>query len=143
MIKQAIEHEYEGYEYYTAQSNKWNSEEITELFKSLAQEELDHAKWLEELLATRTDGVTKRLLNVIDNVGSPKIFDWSNVKNFRFEDIREVLEHARDTELESYEFYLKLKEISDSPEAKELYVVLADWEHAHYEMFKAALELMG
>lgn len=138
-IKQAIEHEMEGYDYYTAQAGKWNYDEIEKIFKFLAEEELQHAKWLERLLEVRENGLSPKMLDFIDTIGAPKLFDWSRVKNFEFETMREVLLHAMETEYASYEFYLNAKKTTASVKAIELYNKLAEWELSHYQLFKSKL----
>lgn len=139
-IKQAIEHEMEGYNYYMAQSNKWNSQGVEEIFKYLAEEELMHAKWLEKLLDVRENGLSPKMLDFIDSIGAPKLFNWEKVKNFEFESMKEVLLHAMETEYASYEFYKNAKKTTTSLEAVDLYNKLSEWELSHYQLFKSKLE---
>lgn len=135
-IKQAIAHEYEGYEYYLSQSKKWNSDEICNLFKEYAEEELLHVKWLEELLKYKTEGLTLRMLKLVDEISPPDIFDWKQVKNFKFEDLKEVFKHIMDLEMAAVEFYKEISEKAKDEATKEIFKRISDWELAHYQTFK-------
>jgi len=136
IIKQSIAHEYEGYDYYIAQSKKWNSEEVCNVFASLAEDELKHVKWLEELFTAKTEGLSKRVLKLVDEITPPDIFDWSNVKNFRFEDLKVVFLHIMELELEASNFYKEASENATDEATKEIFNKLSAWELTHYHLFK-------
>ncbi len=136
IIKQAIEHEYEGYEYYLAQSRKINSDAVSGVFRDLAEEEILHVSWLEELLKFKYEGLSVNMLKFIDEISPPDIFDWGEIKNFRFEDLKEAFQHIMDLELEAVRFYDEAgKRATDEPTQK-LFKKLSEWELSHYQMFK-------
>ncbi len=136
VIKQAIAHEYEGHEYYIALSKKWHDEYITEIFEGLADEELKHVRWLEELLSSKTDGMPKRIMKLIEEIDPPEIFDWSNVKNFRFEELKEAFEHIMALELDASKFYGEASSNATDEPTAIIFKKLADWELSHYHLIK-------
>lgn len=136
IIKQAIDHEYEGYEYYLAQSKKINSDEVSDVFKNLAEEELLHVKWLGELLKSKQEGLSISMLKFFEGISPPDIFDWREIKNFRFEDLKEAFRHIMELEIEAVKFYDEAsKNATDAP-TKVLFEKLSEWEKTHYQMFK-------
>lgn len=136
VIKQAIEHEYEGHDYYLQQSKKINSDEVSKVFRDLADEEILHVKWLEELLKCKNEGLPVKMLNFINEMAPPDIFDWKEVKNFRFDDLKETFKHIMNLELKAVEFYNEASNNATDEATKELFSQISKWELSHYQLFK-------
>lgn len=136
IIKQAIEHEYEGYDYYIAQSKKINSDEVSDIFRNLAEEEIMHVKWLEELLKYKYEGLSAKMLKFVDEIAPPDIFDWSEIKNFRFDDLKDAFKHIMDLEMDAVKFYDEASKNATDEPTKELFKKLSEWELSHYHMFR-------
>lgn len=140
LLKEAILHEYDGYEYYKYQSGQWNDKVISDNFKALAEEELVHAKWLEKYFDNHKDHFDQREFNLLRDVKPPGIFDWSNLSKFSETLLVEVIQKAMDMEKASVEHYRKAKLEAGDTLLNDLYDLLIQWETGHYIQLKGSLE---
>jgi len=140
LLKEAILHEYDGYEYYKYQSTQWNDKVISDNFKALAEEEQIHAKWLEKYFDNHKEQFDQREFNLLKDVKPPGIFDWSNLSKFSETQLVDVIEKAMDMEKASVEHYRNAKLKAGESQLNELYDLLIQWETAHYVQLKGSLE---
>ncbi len=136
VIKQAIINEIEGYEFYKMAAKQSTSKEGEEAFIELAEEELKHAEYLQELFkkVQNEDDDTFNLA-LLGNPPSPKIFDWDNVSMKSSDLAVSVFGIAMDMEKTSVKFYEAAKKETTLEEAKKLYDMLVKWENIHWEQF--------
>lgn len=135
VIKQAILNEVEGYEFYNmaAQSAKGESKVA---FKELANEELKHVEYLQELVKQITDSEDDDLKLALEiEVPSPDIFNWEKVERDQTALAMSVFNIGIQMERDSITFYEEAKANSKYAAAKELYEVLIKWEKVHLDQF--------
>ena len=141
VIKQAILNELEGYEFYKMAGNQANSKYVKVAFLELAQEEMSHIKWLNELFnkikGGKEDEVT---LAFLADTSSPKIFTWENLD--RKDAAMAVSAFGIGIQMERYsiQFYIKAEKQSQNIESKELFQKLIVWEQAHLDQFASQYE---
>ena len=143
IIKQAILNEIEGYEFYKMASEQSNSSEVKDCYLELAEEELLHIKWLNELLnkikGGREEEITTEFLT---KTPSTHIFSWDKLYGKDISIAISVFGIGIQMERSSIEFYLKSMETSELPVAKELFMTLVKWEQSHLEQFSSKYEAL-
>lgn len=141
VIKKAIIHEIEGYEFYKLASEKADSLDTKNAFMELADEELTHIEWLKKLFNNiDADESHKFDLAFIESPESPEVYDWANLDRSDAALAVSVFGIAIQMERASIEFYQNAAEDSSIKEAKELFLILANWEKAHLEHFSERYE---
>ena len=141
IIKQAILNELEGYEFYKMAGNQAHSKEGKEAFLELAQEEMDHINWLNELFneinGGREDEVT---LAFLANTSSPKIFAWEKLDRKEAAIMVSVFGIGIQMERAAIQFYMKAEQQTQRTDSKTLFTKLIVWEQAHLDQFAAQYE---
>ncbi len=142
VINQAILNEVEGYEFYRMAANQVGDGEVNDAFMELANEELKHVKYLEELAKKiKEDESDELYLAFESDVPSPDIYNWEKVDNKYTSLAMSVFGIAMDMEKSSVEFYEKAKAETKVEEAKKLYDLLIRWEKVHLQQFEEQYNL--
>lgn len=134
ILKTALLNEAEGEHFYQLAAENTSDPEVKNAFLSLAEEEQQHGKWLQEMLKSLTKGesLNTDLLNIDLTSGvSPHIFNISQVS-----DKQNILEISVFhigilMEKASLDYYRQAAGATSSPDAKNLYETLAKWEMNH------------
>lgn len=141
VIKKAIIHEIEGYEFYKLASEKADSLDTKNAFIELADEELTHIQWLKKLFNNIDSDESHQFdLAFIESPESPEVYDWANLDRKDAALAVSVFGIAIQMERASIEFYQNAAEDSSIKEAKELFLILANWEKVHLEHFSERYE---
>ena len=141
VFKQAILNEVEGYEFYKMAAYNTNDEEVKRTFLNLANEELKHIDWLKDAFKKLSSNPEDRTtLAMIQNPPSPEIFKWENLQTQSVNLAVSVFGIGIEMERASVEFYEKAMKETPYEAAKQLFEVLAKWEHVHLEQFSRAYD---
>ncbi len=139
IIDYAIEKEEEARYYYIEASKYTDNQKIKELFESLAKEEENHKKILEELnieeIGKMVEGITLPKLKAEEIKVSRKYSPQMSPS--------EILEFAIEEEKKAYYLYTELEEISESKKIKDLFKFLAMQEASHRGKLEAELKNLG
>lgn len=143
IIKKALINENEGYQFYKMAASQSNSEGEEDSFMKLANEELDHIKYLKELYE-KLKGDSEKELSIFDITppDSPEIFSWENVSREKGEMALSVFSIGIKMEKESVDFYKEAAKETDNEEAKKLYEILIDWEYQHLRDFEKQYDML-
>jgi rubrerythrin len=141
VIKQAILNELEGYEFYKMAGNQAGSKEVKVAFLELAQEEMSHIKWLNELFNKIKGGKEDEItLAFLADTSSPRIFTWENLDRKDAAMAVSAFGIGIQMERASIQFYMKAEEKTQRSDSKELFAKLISWEQAHLDQFAAQYE---
>jgi rubrerythrin len=139
IIKQAILNEIEGYEFYKMASEKETSKEGKEAFIELANEELKHVEYLQELFSKIKDGDEEDFqLAFLSNPPSPRIFDWKKIEVGNNSLAVSVFGIGIQIEKASIDFYQEAMVKTQNIMAKKLFEILVSWEKVHLNQFTDA-----
>ncbi len=139
LIKQAIMNEVEGYEFYRLAAEGAKNPSTAGTFLTLAKEEEKHAEWLRTYLDETMGKEALFELAILPAPPSPEIFRWDKIEEEDVQRAMTVFSVGMQMEKASFEFYEKgAEQFSDDPKLKELFLILARWEKAHYEQFLKA-----
>ncbi|SHK28740.1 Rubrerythrin [Anaerobranca californiensis DSM 14826] len=139
-IREAIQNEVEGYEFYKLAAEQSGSEESEKAFMLLAEEELKHANYLKELFDKIKKGDDDFQLAFVEEVPSPDIYNWDKVDGRFTGKAMAVFGIAIQLEKASIDFYQKAMENTKVEQAKELYKTLIKWEKVHLDQFTKEYE---
>ncbi len=139
ILQRAVEYEREGYDYYMRQSKMLHDEQICELFRVVAEEELKHIEWLKAIIADQLDSSEKLAFLVSAQPLRDINIDWDSIKRIGLSDINNVYDHAIQLESDAIDFYESFKEGLSTESAKLLDTIIA-WENTHLELFKRLKE---
>jgi rubrerythrin len=140
VIREAIQNEVEGYEFYKLAGENSESEESKKAFMLLAEEELKHANYLKELAEKIKEGDDDFQLAFVEEVPSPDIYNWEKVEGRFTSKGMAVFGIAIQLEKASIDFYEKAMEKTKVEQAKELYKTLIKWEKVHLDQFTKEYE---
>ena len=136
IIKQAILNEIEGYEFYKMAANQAGTRDSKQAFLDLANEELLHADYLQELFDKIKDNTEDDFkLSFLADAPSPKIYDWKKVDDKYTSLAISVFGIGIQMERASIDFYEDAKQKTNFEEAKKLYDLLIKWEEVHLDQF--------
>jgi len=137
-LKKAIVAEYEGHNFYRMSADNTADDRGREVFLALAQEELDHAKYLKTQYNSilENGSATNEVLpdHRIEISGSSPIFS-AKLK----ERIREAhyemtsLSVGIQLELSAMEFYRTQAERAGDAQVSQFFTRLSEWEKGHYQ----------
>lgn len=139
LIKQAMQLEDDGAEYYLAQSKQWHSKQVCDNFRQLSEEEKEHEKWLRELFDAKKSFGDQKIFSYI-HVEKPKIYDWSDIQKHVDLGLKDVFKKAMDMEALAIDHYVTIREASEDHDLIHLLDVLIEWEETHYQSFKEVYE---
>lgn len=139
ILKTAIIMEKRGQAMYEEVVAKTNSEDVKKIFRTMADEENMHAKFIGEQLKNlmENNSFVKQDLkgvgtdeSIIDEILTEKIKSQINAAGFE----AAAISAAIDMETKSIEVYKNRAEISNDQNEKDLFNWLANWERGHYEV---------
>lgn len=142
IISQAILNEIEGYEFYKMAANQVGQGDSQAAFMELANEELKHVKYLEELMGKIKDSEEDEIyLAHESNPPSPDIYNWERVDKENTSLAMAVFGIGIDMEKASIDFYQEAKDKTEIEAAKKLYDLLIKWERVHLDQFTEQYEM--
>jgi len=139
ILQRAVEYEREGYDYYMRQSKMLSDQQICDLFKVVADEELKHIEWLKEIITNQLDSSEKVAFLVSSQPLRDVKIDWDSIKRIGLSDINNVYDHAIKLESDAIEFYEDLKSHVNAESQKLLDIIIA-WEKSHLDLFERLKE---
>lgn len=134
-LKFAIEMELDGEKFYLEQAEINKDNNLSTIFKMLAEEERKHADLIKSKMEDKDyELVEDQSLKEYKNV-------FEEIKDFHSEEIvdptqTDAYRYALKKEKESIELYEKLKEEATDEKTKELFSFLIDMEKNHYRIFE-------
>lgn len=142
VISQAILNEIEGYEFYKMAANQVGQGDNKDAFMELANEELKHVKYLENLMDGLKDSKEDEIyLAHESNPPSPDIYNWNKVDKENISLAMAVFGIGIDMEKASIDFYKEAKENTEIEAARLLYDLLIKWEKVHLSQFIEQYEM--
>ncbi|MEN6386862.1 MAG: ferritin family protein [Phycisphaerales bacterium] len=118
-------------DYYLQLAAQTKHEGLQNIFKMLANEEMSHLKYIEQMQKNQTVSIPDTSL--LDD--AKNIFDSMRNKagkfNFKMDEVA-VYKKARKYEIESEMFYRQKAQEVDNLNQKDIFLRLADMEHKHY-----------
>jgi len=136
-LRQAIEAEIDGYHFYMMAAGKCDDPKGCQVFEQMAQEELEHVRFLREQYASveKSGKPSKSAklagqarLDEMSPIFSDKI--KGRLKDAHFE--MSALSIAIQMELSAVNFYRDRAGESDNTTVKEFFTELSQWESGHY-----------
>lgn len=135
-LKQAILNEIEGYEFYQLAAGKAYTEEAKQAFLNLAEEEMKHVEWLQDLfIKMRSDSQDTYNLAMVADPPSPQLYNWEKLDRRDAQSAMSVFSIGMQLEKSAVQFYEEASSRSSDPVVKELYKKLVAWEQVHYDQF--------
>jgi len=136
----AIEAEGTGYHFYLMAAEKTSDDKGRRTFEALAEEEMEHARYLR----AQHESITKTgKINADEVLNAPKVEDASASPIFS-ENIKSRIKDAHyemtalsigiQLELSSINFYKAEAEKHGDPSIKSMYMELVEWEKGHYDL---------
>ena len=144
-IEIALKNERRERDFYLQQSEKSGDPLGKKMFATMADEEEEHARYLEELhqKLQATGEWPGEISVVINETNVPKVLDELTDKvnpgNTATADDKEAIRIAIDFENEAYKFYTDLIKRADSADEKKLFGILASLELEHMNSLKDTL----
>ncbi|UCH90104.1 MAG: ferritin family protein [Thermoplasmata archaeon] len=143
-IRTAIEIEIVGLETFQKYAEQTKSEAGKKVFLQLAKDEKRHREILEDQLNKLTEGKPWEDVEIpaseIEQV-VPKLRERAvETKGEAGAGEIDALNAALDLEKRASEFFREKAEQAEEPEAKALFLRLAEWEDSHYDLIKAELD---
>lgn len=146
-LKAAIEAEQNGYHFYIMAARSTEDEQGREVFEQLANEELDHVRYLKQQhRSLMVDGVLDRDATMgrrTDLSGDSPIFSdklKARAGQAHFE--MSALSIGMNLELNAVKYYQAQADASDDPAVKTFFKELAEWESGHYEALSRQSEVL-
>lgn len=144
ILKTAIGVEEKGYAHYTRFAEQTKDENGKKMFHQLAKDEVEHRAILEKQLENLKEGGDWSSIHIpkseIERV-VPKIRD-KQMRTKGESGVGEIdaLNTALDLERQAAQFFRDRAEEVDEPNAKEMFIRLAEWEDSHLELIMAELD---
>ncbi|HRY13114.1 MAG TPA: ferritin family protein [Syntrophomonadaceae bacterium] len=134
ILKTAILNEIEGEKFYKRAAQDTRDQDASKAFLAMAADERRHQEMLREMLTHVMSG-TQMMLDKFSLKGtpSPQIFTATHVMETENAMEISVFHIAIMMEKASIDYYRSAAEQTKTPEAKELYLSLADWEVTHLD----------
>ncbi|MBN1947448.1 MAG: ferritin family protein [Bradymonadales bacterium] len=137
-LQQAIQAEIDGYHFYLMAARSTDDEKGKEVLQQLAQEELEHARFLkaqyQSVITTGSVDGSVRLGKGAELTGPSPIFSEgfrSRLGEAHFE--MSALSIGIQLELSAQKFYRDQSQAFEDPFVQQFYQELADWEATHYQ----------
>ncbi len=144
ILKTAIEVENNGYATFSKFAKQTQDEHGQRIFQRLAKDEMEHREILEKQLKAVSEGAGWESVHV------PKSEIEQLIPAVRDKEKRlkgesglgelEALNTALDLERKAAQFFRDKADEVDNPKAKDLFIRLAEWEDAHFELIMAELD---
>lgn len=146
-LKTALEAELTGHEFYKNAASNTKDPMGKKTFSRMAEEEMGHFNYLrhqyQAVLETGNYDFSKKLAKGDPAHAGNPIFSEelrARIKDSHFE--VSALTIGMKLEMEAVKYYTTCADAARSPEAKQLYGRLADWERDHFLAFKRQLEIL-
>lgn len=144
ILKTAVQVEENGFNTFTRFAKQTEHEHGKRVFQRLAQDELEHKGILESQLKNLSEGGSWQGIDIPQSSVEkllPKIRDKEQrTKGQSGLGELEALNTALDLEKKTAQFFRDQADKVVDPEAKKLFIRLAEWEDAHYELIMAELD---
>ena len=147
VLTNAIKAEFEGHSFYLMAAQATDDSKGKEVFKRLAQDEIQHAEYLRKQYDSWTEtGAFDDSLPMTWKDNGPSdssIFSDSlkgRIQGAHFE--MTALSVGAQLEESAMRFYRRNAEATDNPALKRVLFELADWELKHYELLVKEMELL-
>lgn len=139
IIKEAILNELQGYQFYKMYADKVSSKEVKDTFLKIADEELNHVKFIKTLLK----GNDEEVLALSDmEVPAPAIFRFTSLTPDDLTLAISAFSIAMKMEEDSQAFYQKAADGTDNEAEKKFYILLRNWERVHRDAFQKEYDLL-
>lgn len=141
ILKTAILLEKRGESFYRTVAEKTEDPNTKQVFQMLAEEEVEHSRFLAEQYSHYSKNQTfKRLSNAVvpDDTETQKILTdavKNKISSAGFE--AAAIAAAIDMENRAIAIYSERAKEAEDPAEKELYQMLTDWEQSHHKLLKA------
>ena len=146
-LKTAMEAELTGFNFYKMAAENVSDSGAKKALAQMAEDEMGHFNYLrrqyKSVLEKGDYDFARAFIKQAEDASEDPIFSdviKDRIKESHYEVT--VLTIGSKLELEAMTFYRSCAEKAQSPEAKEFYNALADWERKHYEAFQTALDSM-
>jgi len=145
-LRQAIQTEADGYQFYTMASQTTKDPKGKETFGILAKEELKHMDFLRaQYKSVNETGSINSSLKIGEqhDFSSDPIFSeeiLERIDDAQFE--MSALSIGMQLELSSISYYREQAEESDNPDVSGFYNELAEWEKTHYDALERQQEML-
>ena len=126
IIQFAVDNEVDAYEFYRDAAERLEEEGLKETFKDLAEEELEHKKFLEDFLISKTDEINIKAeadYKVAETVEKPPL-----EADMSFAD---AIALAMKNEEEAMDMYQQLADACIDQKEKDIFLGLRDMEKMH------------
>ena len=140
-LKIAMEAELTGHNFYKNAAENISDTQGREVLKKMAQEEMEHFKYLRHQYKSVLDSgdydFAKEFVKLNRDQEENPVFSQGikdRVKDCHLE--ISVLTIGMKLELDAINYYLSCAEKAETPEAKQFFRELADWETIHFESFE-------
>lgn len=138
ILKTAILLERRGKAFYSTVAKQTKSKAVKEIFDTLAEEEDAHIKFLSEQFAHYEKNkkfMKQEFEQSADDTEAKRILSEDIKKQISAADYEAAaISAAIEFENRSIEVYEKRAEESEDPNEKDLYKMLANWEHSHHKL---------
>ena len=143
IIRAAIQLEHDGHKFYLEAAAKTSNALARKMFESLADDEVRHIEWLEQLAPEEKTGeaVNKELYRRLSNIFADAPESMRRAAKVAQDDI-DVIKLGVAMEAKSREAYLKWAEASEIEEVRSLCDVLAEAERFHRELLENTIEYL-
>ena len=143
IIRAAIQLEHDGHKFYLDAAAKTSNALARKMFESLADDELRHIEWIEQLAPGEksAEAVNKELYQRLSNIFANAPESVRRTAEVTQDDI-EAIKLGIDMEVKSRDAYLRWAEESETEELRSLCEVLADAERFHRELLENTIEYL-
>jgi len=142
ILDKAIEFEYKGHEFFKEKAAQAKTPAVKQILENLAQDEIEHAKFLEGLKSgeTRTFNPSTSMRNI------KSILEESKVNEINFledePDVLEVLNAALELEARAANLYSKEALATQDPEIQDLLKQLEFEENSHHALIQNLIKYL-
>ncbi len=137
ILKQALQLEEEGYEFYMMASQDAENEDAKEALQELAGEEAKHKQWVLDMYEKIAQGDGREFDFSEVKTPSPGIFKWKNVPLDNISKGLSVMSIGVKMENSAVQFYTEAKKKTEDPDLQKLLEILIDWERQHLNDFQS------
>lgn len=144
ILKTAIQVEINGYTAFQRMARETEDDNGRRMFHQLAQDEIEHRELLEKQLAHLEAGGVLTVVHIPPS-RIEKLIPAIREKQQRTKGgsglgETDALKTALDLERKAADFFREKAAEVDAPEAREMFIRLAEWEDSHFELIQAELD---
>ena len=142
MLDFALKMEQDGLKFFSDAADNAHNTSAKKMLLALADDEKRHIQVIQDLKNGKTEQIKDQSLSGVKNIF--ETLSQSNTTLFQNDDnLKAVLEKARNLETESVKLYTKLAHEATDPALKEIWLVLCKEEQKHEKLLDLALEFVG